>query len=176
MVFFLLMSIAAWCFVMAAVLRLNNASYHAAAAFLLEGLAISAWQVYRLAPEGSIEFAFKLDGIGLNTVIWLYCGTVFAFMLFPPSKFDLLGRLLWASLFFIESYSLLIERIGCNLLAKDLPWEFLQFNWAQGTAAGVCERMFSDAFVVVPLSVQVLVSTLLAAVYLGWIPKVRGRL
>lgn len=166
-----LAALAGWCFLLAGLLHLRKASGHAVAALAFEGAAILAWQVYRLAPARMIEFAYKMDGVGLNLAYVLALATITAFVFWPAARHDLLARLLWCSLLFMDCYSLIIERIGCNLLGNDLPWDMLQGHWAQDTAAGVCERLFSPAFVWVPLSVQIFVSTVIAGAFLGWTPK-----
>jgi len=170
-----LLGLAGWCFALAGLLHFRGGSGHAVMALLLEGKVILAWQIYRMAPEGPIDFAFKMDGIGLNMAYVLALAVIVAFVFRPCRRHDLLAKLLWLSLLFIDCYSLLIERIGCNLFGNDLPWALLRENWAQDTAAGVCERLFSPAFVWVPLSVQIFVSTCIVGAYLWTLKPDRGR-
>ena len=171
-----LFAFAGWCFVLAWMLGRSDASRHALVPLIAEGLAILLWQTWRLAPPGDILFAFKLDGLGLNAAYVMMLTIAASLYLWPPRSRDLVALLLWASLLVIDYYSLIIERIGCNLLGNDLPWEVLQGSWAQDTAAGVCERLFGEAFVYVPLGIQIFASTIIVWAYLGWIPiPLRGR-
>lgn len=138
-------------------------SIHAALAPLCLGVSIYCFQVYNLASD--LEFAYKLDGIGLNGALVMYAAVCLIFVIHPANSRDFSAKALWSVLLFMEVYSLVIERFGCNFLSNDLAWEVLSLSWE---GDGICERVMSEAFVWMPLTIEIILFTLIAMAAMQW--------
>jgi hypothetical protein len=160
------LALALWCYALAVLLMLNRSSAHAVLAPVCLGTAILLFNLFTLAPAGELEFAFKLDGLGLHAVIVLYLAVIMFFTISPPRDFT--ASALWAVVLVIEVISLIIDRIGCNFLAPDIPWTELRDTWAQDTAQAVCARTMSVEFQWLPLIVELIVFSLIVGASIRW--------
>lgn len=111
----------------------------------------TASDAYRLQVDHMID-GWRWWAFGLNAVVVLYCGAVFAAMLCLR---DFLGASTFGVVLVAESYALLFENLSCNW--HDLMGSVLVQVWGTEASAYVCGRTVGEWSVWLPGVVTVLV-------------------
>lgn len=159
---------AIWCFGLAALLAWARKGRLAVLAPLCLGLSILAFNLYNLAPAGDIKFAYELQALGLNSIVFLYVVVVAYVLCNPPKAISPTACLLWAILAVLEGYALIIERLGCSILGDRMSWEALEGTWGETVAASACARVVSPPFVWIPLTVGIGIMTGVSGLSIRW--------
>ena len=107
-----------------------------------------AWLESYEAHVNALVAAFKVWAFGLNAVLVLYVGIVFALIMRGG---DFLAKIVFGMLFVSEAYALLFENLTCNW--HDIVGSELARTW-DGSAA--CARTLHDAAVWLPTAIQCL--------------------
>lgn len=143
------------CFALCWVLLRERPSRHAILAPVCFMTSVFLFNLWALFPEADLATAYKIFNAGVNGALVVYLAALFYVCVDPPDRMDLPATLLWLIVLIAESWGLLFNNIGCNLILETETFAEISKGWGVTEPRYVCEREVGIWFEWAPLLVEI---------------------
>ena len=150
-------SLLAACIAVFIFLERERPSWHALAGIFCYGMALalmSLWRLVDTTTKDGLDTAYNVWASGIHVSLVIYLGALFAFLIWPPKRTDVLVQFIWLVVLFSEVWTAVMENINCNFWQTDIPFEE---RTPEQMEMSVCERVYGKWYTHIPLAFQLLV-------------------